>query len=267
MGNYITTALMICNRERTPEVAAFATELTKKASMDEMGFDLTDPANQNDARSFRIYENRCLCWDDYTSYPTHLNVDKIIDKIVHHFPEIEFIHEECWEGPVYFTEHIKGDYREEYVRRTLDIGVDDPEAFTRLADALNVRQSYPFFIFPLGDLPVSRVEPEIDSIIERVSKIVPDQKLYCIQVNNLDYCDCYSKKGIVEDGKINWHQISSDENDVMDKTIESMEIRLENKPNEDVLKCLFDDSFRDEILALIARAAVEELDYEDDLPF
>jgi hypothetical protein len=88
-------------------------------------------------------------------------------------------------------------------------------------------------------------------------------------VNNLDYCDSYSKKGIVEDGKINWQQISSDENDVMDKTIESMAIRWENKPNEDVLKCLFDDSFRDEILALIAkaRAAVEELDYEDDLPF
>lgn len=237
-------------------------------SLDNLGFDLTDPANKDIYQSFDIIDS-CLCWTVFSKVPKWIDENEIIDVIIHSFPDSEFIYEFYDDGPLVYKEYIKGDYREELVQRTLDIGVDNPEAFTRLADVLDVQQSYPFFIFPLGELPVSKVEPAIDSIIDRVTKIVPDQKLYCIQVNNLDYCDSYSKKGIVEDGKIDWQQISLDEYDVMDKTIESMEVRWENKPNEDVVKCLFDDSYRNEILALIEkeRAEVEELDYEDDLPF
>lgn len=78
MGNYITTALTICNREQSPEVVAFATEVTQKASMEELGVDITDHANRDSLRSFRIYKKRTLCWDDYTSYTKHLNVDGII---------------------------------------------------------------------------------------------------------------------------------------------------------------------------------------------
>ena len=274
MGNYITTALTICNQKQAPEVVAFATDLTKTVSMEELGFDFTDPANHNDYLSFCVVDSNCICWNQYTSYDKLLNPDYFIDEIAHHFPDTELIREDYHEGPLEFKQYIKGDFREELVRRTLDIGIDNPEAFTRLADVLDMQQSYPFFIFPLGELPVSKVEPEIDNIIDRISKIIPDQKLYCIKVDNDDQGDFYFEKGIFEDGEINWRQITMGEFDVIDKTIESIEIRWENKPNEDLMKCLFDDSFRDEILAQIAKERAEaEARWlatkhdEDDLPF
>ena len=268
MSSFFSTSLKIQDREIVPEVVAFATELTKKASMDEMGFDLTDPANKNIYHSFDIFDS-CLCWHFFSGVPKSINEMEIIDAIIHRFPDTEFIYEFYDNGPLVYKEYIKGDFREQLVQRTLDIGVDNPEAFTRLADVLDVQQSYPFFIFPLGELPVSKVEPAIDSIIDRVTKIVPDQKLYCIKVANVDQGDSFFEKGVFEAGKINWQQITWDEYDVVNLTIESIEVKWENKPNEDVVKCLFDDSYRNEILALIAkaRAAVEELDYEDDLPF
>lgn len=274
MSSFYCTDLKIKDREKVPEVLAMATELTKQMSLVEMGFDLTDPTNQNEFQSFNTFESGCG-WSDFSGASKWINENEIIDAIIHRFPDTEFIYEFYDNGPLAYKEYIKGDFCEQLVQRTLDIGVDNPEAFTRLADVLGVEQSYPFFIFPLGDQLVSKVEPEMDNIIDRVTKIVPDQKLYCIKVDNTDQGDYYSKKGVVEDGKIDWQQVSLDEGNVMDKTIESMEVRWENKPNEEVFKCLFDDSYRDEILALISKEERKvkprwwpETEHdEDDLPF
>lgn len=274
MSSFLSTIFKIKDRERVPEVVAMATELTKKMSLDKLGFDLTDPANKDIYQSFNIIDS-CLCWTAFSKVPKWIDESEIIDVIVHSFPDSEFIYEFYDDGPLVYKEYIKGDYREQLVQRTLDIGVDNPEAFTRLADVLDVQQSYPFFIFPLGELPVSKVEPEIDSIIDRVSKIVPDQKLYCIKVANVDQGDGYFEKGVFEAGKINWQQITWDEYDVVNLTIESIEVKWENRPNSDILKCLFDESYRDEMLALIAKRIAEAEarrratghNDDDDLPF
>lgn len=266
MGNYITTALTICNQKQASEVVAFATNLTQKVSMEVLGFDFTDPANHNDYRSFSLVDSNRICWDQYTSYDKLLNLDYFIDEIAHHFPDIEFIREDYWEGPLSNKEYIKGDYRIELVRQSLYVGVDNQEAFVKLAEKLKEQQSYPFFVFNLEERPISKVESDINDIIDRISKIVPNQNLYCVVKTNYYGGNYYSSKGVFNNGRIDWENVTYSDNEAVWKT----EKDWDDHPNEIVFNCLFDDSYRDEIMAQIKKEWEErqsKQDENDDLPF
>ncbi len=252
MGNYYSTILKIKNREHAPEIVAFATELTKTVSMEEMGFDLTDPANHDEYHSFNA-SGSCISWHQYSSYPIQLNEEYLIDAIVHRFQDTEFIHEEYWEGPLSKKEYIKGDYREELVKRTLIVGVDSPDAFTKLSGALNKQHSYPFFIFPLGDLPVSKVESKIDRILNRIAEIVHDQKLYCILKAITESGNYYVSTCFCEDGETKWQDVPYDVNEAIWRNVETWD----DKPDDEVFKILFVRSYREQVLSRI-KAMKEE---------
>ena len=270
MGNYITTALTICNQKQVPAVVAFATDLTKKVSMEELGFDFTDPANHNDCLSFCVADSNCIYWNQYTSYDKLLNPNYFIDEIARHFPDTEFIQEDFWEGPLVFKQYIKGDFREELVRQTLYVSVDSQDAFVKLTKNLKEENSNPFFVFNLGERPITKVESDIKDILERISKIVPDTKLYYVVKTNNDGGNYYTSKGVFENGRIDWEKVTYSDNEAIWKTAKDWD----DHPNEIVFKCLFDYSYRDEIIAHIAkeradaeaRVLATEHD-EDDLPF
>lgn len=276
MRPFFKTKLEIINREQACEIKILAVELTRKKSLEVLGFDLADPANQDQYRSFYT-EDSSIIWNDHTGYSEHLNTDYVIDEIVHRFPDSDFIYSYYWDGPLVNREYIKGDYREELVQRTIDIGVDSPEAFARLACSLKEEQHYPFFIFPLGELLISKVGQAVEGTLARIAKIVPDQKLYCILVDNNDAegTESYYEKGVFENGRIEWHEIN-DENYALIKTSKDIDVWAFNKPNEEVYKLFFIDSYREKVLDQIekaeaeekARAACRETEQEEDeLPF
>lgn len=258
MSYRICTRLEILNRDQACEIKILAAELTRKQSLEDLGFDLTSPENEDGYTSFKAIDSM-LCWCQHTSSPSWLKVDNIINCLVHRFPNAEFISRDYWDGPLVQTEYIKGDYREELVRRIIDIGVEDSKAFAKLASVFKEEQRYPFFIFPLPELPISKVEPEIERILAHVAKVVPDIKLYCILVKNNDGqgTDSYIQKGIYENGKKEWHEIS-DENYALFKTSDDIDVWAFNKPNEEVYKIFFEDSYREKLLAQIAKEEAEE---------
>ena len=75
----------------------------------------TSPAPQSGGPSFR-------------GNPKDLYTAGIMKEIVNRFPETPFVI-----GDGYDREYVKGDFRERLVKHTLDVGVDNPEAFARLS--------------------------------------------------------------------------------------------------------------------------------------
>lgn len=72
------------------------------------------------------------------------------------FPETPFVI-----GDGFYREYVKGDFCERLIKLTLDVGVDNPEAYAKLSAILKEEQYPPFFLFPLGDLLISQVDSHI----------------------------------------------------------------------------------------------------------
>ena len=218
------------------ELAAYATEITKKASLEGLGYDITKPDEnpEKDFQSFSIHDET-ICWDDFTGCVKHMDIKAIIDQIVHHFPETEFIYRVYREGPLAYEAYIKGDIQEELLNKVLNVGIENPEALRNvLKEMPDAKQSGPFLIFPFTEYPVSKFEEAIAEVLQKVEAIIPDTKLYCvIGDDDLDGGE-YERKGIYSQGSISWEDVSVDE-------VRAIMIGLgvSNEPTEEVLGVLF----------------------------
>ena len=218
------------------ELAAYATEITKKASLEGLGYDITKPDEnpEKDFQSFSIHDET-ICWDDFTGCVKHMDIKAIIDQIVHHFPETEFIYRVYGEGPLAYEAYIKGDICEGLLNKALYVGIENPEALRNvLKEMPDAKQSGPFLIFPFMQYPVSKFEEAIAEVLQKVEAIIPDTKLYCvIGDDDLDGGE-YERKGIYSQGSISWEDVSVDE-------VRAIMIGLgvSNEPTEEVLGVLF----------------------------
>ena len=218
------------------EVKAFAEEITRKASLDLLGYDITDPVG-NPAKEYQRFSigNDALCWSDYTGCDKHLDVPGIIKQIAHHFPETEFIYSVYWEGPMVSEEYIKGNVREKLVRKVLDVGIDNPEARRKVMTGMpDAEQSGPFLLFHFKQYPVSKLYEAADEITSKVAQIIPDTTLYCVMVDDDDEGYYFSEKGVFSDGKIIWEDMTWDERDIIN---DDLHVR-ENNPTDAVLAFL-----------------------------
>ena len=214
-----------------------------------MGFDLTDPANQDEMRSFSIDYTR-ISWSQSIGLTKPLNDKAIVEIIVDRFPDVEFYMEECRDGQPCLA-YLKGDiYEEIHMEMYLDVGVDNPESYARLAETFPEQQSLPFFIFPLGDITFREANAESVRILNRISEILPGEKLHCILVEEEkeEGALCYWKKCVTSNGKPDWQEVSSREQKALEKATDyNPDVCWSNKPNGDVFKCLFVDSYQEEI--------------------
>lgn len=222
--------------ENFKELAAYATEITKKASLEGLGYDITNPDEnpEKDFQSFSIHDET-ICWDDFTGCVNHLDIKAIIDQIVHHFPETEFIYRVYREGPLAYEAYIKGDICEGLLNKALYVGIENPEALRNvLKEMPDAKQSGPFLIFPFTEYPVSKFEKAIAEILQKVEEIIPDTELYCVIWDDDLDGGVYERKGIYTQGRILWEDVSLDE-------IQAIMIGLGvfNEPTEEVLGVLF----------------------------
>ena len=304
--------LSILDPKVAPKVIAFATELTRKRSLEELGFDLVDlsallssgasiswnqfsdslkqalkemglglpePADIDSFLSFSIIDS-CICWHQFSGNLKGLGTMGIIDEIAAQFPDTEFLY---GDGDGYW-ECIKGNYREQFKYYTLDVGVDNPEAFAKLSAVLKEEQHPPFFLFPLGGMPVSKVDSAIEGVLSRVTGLVPGEKLYCVLVvNKTTEGDYYFSKGITVDTHIELQEITREEDKAIERTVKDIYQCYDNKPDEELFKCLFDETYFKQVYAQIAREEAEKeaefaryraekeaqgnVDSSEDLPF
>ena len=309
MSSPIIDELRILDPKVAPKVIAFATELTRKRSLEELGFDLVDlsallssnasiswnqfsdslkhalkemglglpePADIDDFLRFSTSDSS-ICWYQFTGNLKGLGTMGIIDEIAAQFLDTDFLY-----GDGYgYWECIKGNYREQFKYYTLDVGVDNPEAFTKLSAVLKEEQHPPFFLFPLGGMPVSKVGSAIEGVLSRVTGLVPGEKLYCVLVvDNTTEGDYYFSKGITVDTHIELQEITREEDKAIERTAKDICQCYDNKPDEELFKCLFDEAYFNQVYAQIAReeaeeeaksaqyrAEKEEQGDDDDLPF
>ncbi len=114
------------------EVKTYAMEITRKASLEQLGYDITDPDNpEKDYQGFHIIDD-ALCWNDFSGCVKHPDITAIVDQIVNRFPDVEFVYRWFQEGSMAEEQYIKGDVREELVSWFLDIGIDNPEALRKV---------------------------------------------------------------------------------------------------------------------------------------
>ena len=267
MSWQIYDCLEILDPEVAPQVLEFSREVTRKRSLEQLGFDLVESADIDDSFSFNI-SGSSIWWSQFSGNPKDLYTAGIMKEIVNRFPETPFVI-----GDGYDREYVKGDFRERLVKHTLDVGVDNPEAFARLSAVLNEEQYKPFFLFPLGELLISKVDSAIEEILARVSALVPGEKLYCVLVENETVeGDLYSKKGVTVNSHIVWQETTGEEIRAIERTAKDVFQCYDNKPDEAVFRCLFDETYFNEIAAEIARedaerAANSSLEHDDcDLP-
>ena len=219
------------------EVKTFALEITRKASLAELGYDITDPANnpEEEFQSFGIYDE-ALCWSDFTGCRKHLDVVALVGQIVYRFPEMEFVYREFWDGPMVKEEYIKGDIREELESWFLDIGIDNSEALQKVQKEMpDVKQSGPFLLFPFAHYPVSKIRQSMEDTLHKVAGVIPDMTLYCVIGEDEDQGVIFEEKGVYADGQIAWEKMTDDETRVIWRGLEIWE----NEPTVELLDFLF----------------------------
>lgn len=219
------------------ELVVYATKLTRKASLEQLGYDITPP-DKNPEREFQSFciHDDTICWDDFTGCIKHLDIKAIIDQIVHRFPETVFIYRVYGEGPLAYEAYIKGDIQEELLNKALNVGIENPEVLHQVLDEMpEARQSGPFLIFPFMQYPVSKFKEAVSDILQKAESVIPDTELYCVIWDDDVDGGVYDKKGIYSQGRIIWEDISTDE-------IRAIMIGLgiyENEPTEEVFGVLF----------------------------
>lgn len=218
------------------EVKAFATEITRKVSMEQLGYDITDPANpEKDYQSFLII-NDAISWKDFSGCVKHPDITAIVDRIVNRFPDVEFIYRCFQEGVMVEEEYIKGDIREKLESWFLDIGIDNPEALQKIRKEMpQVEQSGPFMLFPFLNYPVSKNRQAIDEVLNKVAGIIPGTSLYCVISKDVDQAVVFTEKGVYSDGQINWTELTDDESKII---MHGLDI-WDNEPTETLLEFLF----------------------------
>lgn len=295
MSWLIGECLEVLDPEAAPKVLAFAREVTRRLSVEQLGFDLVElsgilssgvPVSPNlfpedmargledmgidlskpeDIDSFISVNisGFSIWWSQFSGNLKGLDTMGIMREIVNQFPETPFII-----GDGYYREYVKAGFREQLVKHTLDVGVDNPEALANLSAVLKEEQCPPFFLFPLGELLISKVDSAIEEVLTRVSALVPGEKLYCVLVDNETMeGDIYWKKGIVVDSHIVWQELTTEESRAIERTAKDIYQCYENKPDEAVFRCLFDYAYLNQISAQIAREDAEKAEQrslEDD---
>lgn len=94
------------------EMAAYATELTRKWSLKELGYDLTIQDEEREKKQgfyfqgYYVEENQ-VRWNDFSGSDKNIPIDDILAQIATHFPEMELLFWRSWEGPVTYECSIK----------------------------------------------------------------------------------------------------------------------------------------------------------------
>jgi hypothetical protein len=273
----------VLDPKAAPEVLEFAKELTRERSKEQLGFDLVemcrilssgapitresfpedmaramsemglDPLELEDIGgigsflSFGI-KGSTVWWNQFSKIRKDLGTMEIMKEIVKRFPETPFAI-----GDGYYKEYVKGDFCEQLINITLDVGVDNPEAYAKLSAVLKEQQYPPFFLFPLGDLLISQTESALEEAVARLSALVPGEKLYCVLVENgWIEGDVFTKKGIATDSHISWLDMTEMELRALDHTSSTAACYV-NKPDEVMFRCFFDEAYLNEVAEEIAR--------------
>jgi len=312
MSWQIYDCLEVLDPKAAPEVLEFAKELTRKRSLEQLGLDLVELSRilssdvpvtrdmfpEDMARALeelRIVDDlsnpeeideiwyflsfgikgSTVWWNQFSNNLKGLGTNGIMKEIVARFPETPFAI-----GDGYYKEYVKGDFCERLINLTLDVGVDNPEAFAKLSAVLKEKQYPPFFLFPLGERLISQTESAMEEVVARVSALVPGEKLYCVLVENETIeGDIIMKKGIATDSHITWQEDRGMEYSVL--SYAGSTAYDENKPDEAMFRCFFDEAYYNEIAAEIAREDAEREarrkaeweekrrrgEEDDDLPF
>lgn len=244
------------------EVKTYAMEITRKASLEQLGYDITDPDNpEKDYQGFHIIDD-ALCWNDFSGCVKHPDITAIVDQIVNRFPDVEFVYRWFQEGSMAEEQYIKGDVREELVSWFLDIGIDNPEALRKVRKKMpDVKQSGPFLLFPFAHHPVSKIRQSIDEALHKVVEIIPGTPLFCVICEDEDQCIVFTEKGVYSDGRITWKELTDDESNVIMRRLEIWD----NKPTETLFEFLF-KGLEIEIGESKNETPVLDEDEEDSLP-
>jgi len=221
----------VTSRDQFPEDMA--------KGMKEIGLDMSTPEDIQEIDYFLYFgiKGSAVCWHQFSGGRKGLGTNGIMKEIVARFPETAFVI-----GDGYYREYVRGDFCERLITYTVDIGVDNPEAYAKLSAVLKEEQYPPFFLFPLGEMLISKVDSAIEDVLARVSALVPGEKLYCILVENETIeGDIYEKKGVTSDSHISWQETTGMEWSAIEHC--GGNLFFGNKPDVTVFKCFFDEFF------------------------
>lgn len=203
------------------EMAAYATELTRKVSLERLGYDITNP-DENPEKEFQSFcigdSGNAICWEDFTGGTKHLDIRAIIDQIVHHFPEVEFIYRAFGDGPVAYECVIKNGEETKIEPYGLCLYIENEDDFRHLADMAQKEElKAPYFIEKVivnedqriallyfESLSQEDLERVLNGIMDEIIKSLPQTDFYAILFIYREEFDLILRKTHVMKGKAEW---------------------------------------------------------------
>lgn len=175
MGDFVYYYLKPTKEKEIVRLVDYATDVTRKHSLAELGEDITIRPHQDDdmqelsqsdekncsppsdfdidelfdmiakfesnradePHGFRCSDNE-LCWWDHSSAPKHLDISNIVDDIATNFPDVEFTYEEVMNNETWCHEiGCNGNWEKLIEGRELYVFFDNEEQLNLIADNTN----------------------------------------------------------------------------------------------------------------------------------
>ncbi len=253
MGDFVHYYLKPTKKEDMVRLVDYVTEATRKHSLDSVGEDITiKDYDHFDPLGFKILESFFL-WREHTSNKNRLDIDALENEIATHFPDVEFIREVVMNNEtLYHTIGRNGKWEkltqpmDMYVffgnEEQLNLIVSNRDAIASI-DGLkeNVKENNTelFVKISFGNLPESKLQKTLDSVVAIIGQLLPESELPCITIKWYDYIDCFDKKAVIKAGKAEWQDLTREENSQLESMNEEHSEVTALIMKRDYLKLLF----------------------------
>lgn len=217
------------------KMAAYATELTREWSLKELGCDLTSEAAKslNLPETFTVTADK-VSWSDnpMSDYPLtkwkRIPTGDIIEQVSKHFPEMELLLSGYVEGQTVNEYRIKNGERIEIESYSLGVYLENNEDFRRMVDILqkeelqlrhliktvNIEGQCSAILYFEG-LSQEELESVPNTVIDEITKLLPQADFYCFLIRNYDQGDWFERKSHVINDQAEWQDITNEEHEAV----------------------------------------------------
>lgn len=207
-------------------MAAYATELTREWSLNELGCDLTSEAAKtlNLPETFTVTADKVSWSDNPTSdspITKRIPTGDIIERISKHFPEMELLLSGYSEGQTVYECRIKNGERIEIESYSLGVYLENNEDFSRLVEMLQKKELQSRHLIKTVNVEgqcsailyfegLSKDEQESvpNGVIDEITELLPQADFYCFLIREYDQGSWFKRKAHVRNGQAEWQDIS-----------------------------------------------------------
>lgn len=273
MSNHVSVGIKPERKQNVKQLTDYANELTKEWGLKKFGYDITIPTKD---WSYFETNKRGFSWNFMSRW--NFPVETFIKKITEKFPQTPMRMWETWEGPIVYEAIYRNGEWQEVEKYAMGVCVENCTDFNVLVNMINDKELLSnyhvkkakfikkehFVVLNFEELTKSEQKQAFNSILEKITKLIPQSHLFCILIREWEHESVFVKTCQVENGEFMWRDITNDDLNILRYYSDYGE---NNKPNPEIgyVKLLCKDG--EERETLLANIPVPYCNEDGDLPF